>query len=300
MLKRVLLLCACLIILPGLSLAQLLPAGHSSAQSCSPVSLSAYVGWLDQSNGIALTTRLFEANLEFLDKNPLRGAWFEVTAQGSLSDRVGFLVSGGILAPSTTRGAELETVAGTATEYSLSGTSWGLIQGLMTYNLSNSFQVIGGFRWDHFNTRWNFSGSPSFLDFKLNAYAPLIGVQLEQRFVGGELIARIMGWPGVIPGHMTQTFIGGAPIPGSNHREQNPGRGYLMEFSTEYRRTLLGSTSAGVFLRWNALHVASDEGGYEGLVNNVVSRGAVTQSFDRKSLTIGGSLTFDFMLPDFL
>ncbi len=276
MLKRILLLCVCLIGLPGLSAAQVLPTGYSPVQSCAPLSLSAYVGWLSHPSGIALTTRLNDFNQEYIDENPLKGSWLEVTAHCSLSDRVGLLVSGGIFAPSKSGGAEQETVAGTAAEYSLSGTSWGSIQGLVTYNLSNSFQAIGGFRWDHFNTRWDFSGSPAFLDFKLNAYVPLIGVQVDQRFFGGEVTARIVGWPGVIPGHMTQSYVGGSQILGWDHKEQAPGRGYLVEFLTEYRRAFFGSTSAGVFVRWNSLHLAADEGGYDWQLNNMTGRGLVT------------------------
>lgn len=300
MLKRVLLLCVCVIVVPGVSPAQGLPTGYSSVFSSYPISLSASVGWLSHPSGMSLTTRLINFNQEFVDENPLRGAWLELTAQCSVSDRVGLLISGGMLAPSESGGAEQQTVAGTAAEYSLSGTSWGSIQGLVSYGLSDSFQVIGGFRWDHFNTRVDFSRSPAFLDFKLNTYVPLIGVQLDQRFFDGALITRIMGWPGTLPGHMTQSYVGGPQTQGKDRIEQDPGRGYLIEFCTEYRKTLFGSASAGVLLRWNTLHVAADEGRYDWRTNRTIGTGLATESFDRQSLTIAGSLTVDFTLPGFL
>ena len=264
------------------------------------ISLTAYVGWLDHPTGIVLTTRLSAFNQNYLDSNPLRGTWFGVTAQGSLTDRVGVLVSAGMLAPTRSRGEDLETVSGTSVGDTLSGTTWGSIEGLMTYSVSGSLQAIGGFRWDHFDTRWRFSVVPTFLDFELNAYVPLIGVQLDQRFFGGELITRIVGWPGVIPGHMTQTYVGGPSLPAWNREEQTPNHGYFMEFFTEYRRTFFGSGSGGVFLRWNSLHAAADESGYDWRVANTTGTGLVTQSFSRQSWTIGGSLTLDFSLPDFL
>ena len=235
MVKCGLVLCACLIVLPGLSPAQVLPTGCFPVKSSGHISLTAYVGWLDHPTGIVLTTRLSAFNQNYLDSNPLRGTWFGVTAQGSLTDRVGVLVSAGMLAPTRSRGEDLETVSGTSVGDTLSGTTWGSIEGLMTYSVSGSLQAIGGFRWDHFDTRWRFSVVPTFLDFELNAYVPLIGVQLDQRFFGGELITRIVGWPGVIPGHMTQTYVGGPPIPVWNREEQTPNHGYFMEFFTEWK-----------------------------------------------------------------
>ena len=99
---------------------------------------------------------------------------------------------------------------------------------------------------------------------------------------------------------MTQSYVGGPSVPVWNRTEQTPGSGYLMEFFSEYRRTFFGSASVGVFLRWNCLHAAADEGGYDRQVNNTTGRGLVTESFHRESLTIAGSLTLDFSLPDFL
>ncbi|MFC1836012.1 hypothetical protein ACFL2Q_15045 [Thermodesulfobacteriota bacterium] len=306
MLNRIVLLSMCIIVLPGVASPQVPATGCSAFQAYGPISLSAYAGWLDHPTGLTLTTRLTNFNQEFVDVTPLKGAWLEVAVESFLPGRmgpgrVGFHVSGGMLVPSKLRGREEETFSGAESHYAMSGISWGSLQGLMSYNLSEHFQLLGGFRWDHFNTRVDFSGSPAFLDFKLNSYVPLIGVKLDRRFFGGVLIAGLLGWPGAVPGHMTQSYVGGPQIGAWDHIEQDLARGYMVEFFSEYRRTLFGSAAAGVFVRWNNLHVITGEDRYDWLISGSAGTGGqATESFDRRSWTIGGSLTLDFALPGFL
>jgi len=300
MLKRVLLLSICAVFLCGLSYAQMSPLGHCVFQPSGSVSCSAYAGWLFDSTGMTLNTRLINFNQEFLDRNALHGYWRELVVQGSCSDRLGFLISGGILAPSECNGTEREIATGAESAYSLSGTAWGSVQGLMTYGLSEDFLVIGGFRWDHFNTRIDYSETPSFLDFKLNSYVPLIGVQSNLLFFGGSLVTRLIGWPGPIPGHITQSYVGWPQVQASDDIEQDLNRGYLIECFTEYRTTLFRNASAGIFVQWSNLHVTTGEDTYDWMLLGTRGTGPVTQTFDRRAWTIGGSLTFDFTLPKLL
>ena len=178
---------------------------------------------------------------------------------------------------------------------------WTIWEGLALLRLGYGFNILGGFRYDHYDASFKNPANPVSVtslptdqaDLDFRSYIPLIGAQYEHDSYLGSLLFRAVGFP-ALGGDVKylEPFIGvGAFQATGSYR-----RGYFFELFMEYTKKF-GPSQVGLFGRWNELHALSTAS------VNQLQGGAVqlTQnydfSFNRTSWTLGGSVSLAFNLP---
>jgi len=79
-------------------------------------------------------------------------------------------------------GLQKEVVAGESNPFEVGPFSWSFVEGLVSYGLSSDLQLLGGFRWDRFSAKFDIEAQGA-EDLTVNAYLPLLGLQLSRRFL---------------------------------------------------------------------------------------------------------------------
>jgi hypothetical protein len=282
--------------------------------------VESYVGYLDDPKGFSYTRERSdgsgEPNLVF--SMPVRGLWLGLSSGVSLSDALGITLSGGLLAPAKTQGEFREDGPGQIALNSNfdSNHQWGYLDGMGSYNLSRSSsyvstQILGGFRWDHFDSKQSIKFSDTTGGDKLNgsrtnnlilnAFLPYLGFQYAYKSETSTTTSRVIGFP-YVPGSVklqdsfSQIETGLTSNGGGEY--QYPlsfTSGYFVEFVTEASRRILGSANLGTFFRWNMIHATTGPGSYTTATDS-------TDSFviDEKfayylhAWTVGALLSIDF------
>lgn len=251
--------------------------------------LTMYVGWLEHYNGLGysgITSDWAEAA-----DQPLAGVWLGADLNVLLNPRTRCGISCGWLFP-LDRDLVLQSFAGQHWQYD-PDTQWGTLDGHASYDFSSWGEVIVGFRWDHFTTRWQYVGDPDtdYYNFKLNAFLPYFGLQSRYALPNIQLMARIIGFPWA-PGTVKYDY----QYPGFPYAEvstQGYDKGHFLEGVFECAYQAFDNTSVGAFVSYNVLHFAATGEVTESPLG-VVDR--LDLSFDRKAWTLGGSVSVDFDL----
>ncbi len=134
----------------------------SGPQNCGPkpsdpFSFVAYGGYLYHPEGLTYTRERDAFTTQF--KLPTQGAWLGGAATLPLSEKAGFIGSGGILIPSRQSGTVSEEGAiVTPLRYSVTAEhDWWYLDAMGYYTLMgcgfNGLQALAGFRWDHLDSR---------------------------------------------------------------------------------------------------------------------------------------------------
>lgn len=196
---------------------------------------------------------------------------------------------------------------------------WWKLGGEGMYAVWETIGIIGGFRFDSFQTR--FEGDPAFVfggpgqqgnesDFDVYTYLPYVGVSAFNDWSGGHLEVRVIGFP-CLPGDVkyrsTRSWIlavgPGFPFYNRFEASGNFKSGYWLQAGAEYGLTL-GSYTAGIFAQYELLHgkatVGLDRDAIgQGLPIPIAnsSTGEFSLGYDRQFWTVGGNLVLDFGLP---
>jgi hypothetical protein len=178
---------------------------------------------------------------------------------------------------------------------------WTILEALAILRCGYGFNILGGFRYDHYDITLNNPVNPvgvgslttDVADLNVRNFIPLIGTQYENHCYLGSLLFRAVGFP-ALGGDVQyqEPFAGATALRGTgNYR-----RGYFAELFMEYSKKF-GAGQLGLFARWNEFHAQST------LSVNSHAGGVVTGtsnydfSFNRSSWTLGGSLNLAFNLP---
>jgi hypothetical protein len=179
------------------------------------------------------------------------------------------------------------------------------VDALAACNLGGGVAVLGGFRFDRFETRFNNPElNPNFVplsvldeaNVKSNGYIPLVGVLYSTGGGGNVLTAYAVGFP---------TLLGRAEYHETvNDNQQrldaagNYDKGYFFETRLDYTRRIMGEANIGAFFRFNATR-GTFSGSAEARIGGFGSVG--TSSFrgglNRTSISVGGTLNLPFRLP---
>ncbi len=264
---------------PGMTACDSKPSSHLRVES--------YVGYLDDPKGFSYTRERADGSGEpnLLFSMPVRGMWLGVSSGISLYDALGITLSGGLLVPGKTQGEFREEGAVQVALNSNvdSNHQWGYLDGMGTYNLTRSscftsMQILGGFRWDHFDSKQSlrFSDTTGGNQLSgtrtnnviLNAFLPYLGFQYLYNSGTTNTTSRVIGFP-YVPGSVTfqdsfsQIQTGLTENGGGEYRYPlSFTSGYFVEWMTEGSRRILGSASLGTFFRWTMLHAATGPGSY--------------------------------------
>ena len=328
---------ACLFILPGTADSQVIGAlprigspftgslfpgaGNGPVSSSSP--LRFYVGWLEATPG---------ATWHFDPQNDVSltvgehhwrpaGVWIGVVKPLEIGERWGFSADAWFLIPVNYRAREADVsvrsflISDPDTESDILirtidpitrrwdvYTDWWYVDGELVWKYSGLFSVLGGFRYEHFSTRFrNPSDVPGLVlssqdtaDITVNSYMPYIGVQHKYDSPTTMLSVRAIGFP-FVPADLEHLETGEAGL--GYRTESKRGRftsSYFAELAAEYAVRVFGDSQVGAFVRWNLL-----EG--RGLIPVEIPRIGFSQenlfSFHRNTLSFGGSFTLNFISP---
>jgi hypothetical protein len=265
------------------SSASALPCAWGSGGFGTP---SIYVGWLEHPQG---STWVIQRELRTGTAPwPLKGLWLSASEEVVGCDGLGLLVAGSVFVPQRASGTWLQSPIPGAAPFDIPSYEWWSIDGLLTSRISGSFQLLAGVRWDHTSTRVDYTDH-SDDDYILNAYLPLIGLQMNQRSFNGSLLVRFMGAP-VAFGNLKYHYWAADGY--SEAGDFGLKNSYLLEFLADYRRAVTGNLTVGGFVKWNSLAVKTTERNLSGS-----STDAVSWKVDIKSLVIGGTLSVGFSCP---
>ena len=306
----------------------------ASAQSCGvtpgiALTSTFRLGYLDHYEGFSLSANASDGNQTA--KTPLRGAWLELELGSHPSRYTGVALTGGLLLPAGSTGLASHhppDPLDSNPDISAYGTDmeWWLLDLRGSYEVAGTCQVIGGFRWDHMNTRFGTERSPftaalpagsvsvdlpdGFGNFKFNSLIPYVGLQYQYPAPENSLTVRLIGFPmvfgevkqqSVIPSWDVFVFptvvtgLGGSAFTGSFES------GHFLEFFAEYSTDVLGSGTLGFFLRWNLLAATTRVADSDASVNlggtNFYGQAPVDLNYHKTSWTLGGSFSMEFGLP---
>ncbi|MEW6113727.1 MAG: hypothetical protein AB1664_16460, partial [Thermodesulfobacteriota bacterium] len=287
---------ACLIILPTITSSQVtgaLPSfgasfagglfpgvGNGPTAFGNPVRF--YVGWLESSpgscwhfdpqNDVSLT----------IGEHHWRpaGVWIGVAKSLEIGERWGFNVDAWFLIPVNYRAKEadisvrsflifdpeteddiLVRVINPITRHWDTCTDWWYVSGELAWKYSSLFSVLGGFRYEHFSTRFRnpsdvlglVLSSQDTADVTVNSYKPYIGFQHKYESSTTMLSVRAIGFP-FVPADLEHLQTG---EPGLGYRtESKRGRftsSYFAELAAEYAIRVFGDSQVGAFVRWNLI-----------------------------------------------
>jgi len=283
------------------------PPNGCQAKAGLPPSVTVYGGYLDDNRGFSYTRDRADGsgvpNLIF--RMPVRGGWVGASSTVWLSERLGMAASGGLLIPVKTYGEFRQEGTNQVPLNQLSADhQWGYVDGMGLFNVAvgecGTFSIVGGFRWDHFESRQFLSStdgtSAATNNVTINAYVPYVGVQSFYQSSCSKVIARLIGFP-YVPGNvkfqesfnLTSTGVGG----GEYGTPFTFTSGYFAEFWIEAARKIIGDAYLGGFFRWNMIHAKTDFSPYTMTTD-------VGDTFDEKfkyylhALTVGGLISIDF------
>jgi hypothetical protein len=242
-----------------------------------------YIGWLEHRKGATwiINRQASSGTAEW----PLRGYWIGINESIKPQDRFGLLIGGSVFFPQRGAGAWYTTNAPNAVDFEVPSYYWWSVDGLVRGSVSDNFDILAGFRWDHTSTRVKYSDNTDD-DYILNLYLPLIGAQLRQQFAGGGLLFRIVGTP-LVPGRMTYNFW--TNTNSSEFGDFDVVRGSFVETLLDYRFRMSSHLDVGGFVKWNMMHVNTRENSLSGSTAESVS-----WTVDIRSWIVGGSLSLGF------
>jgi hypothetical protein len=248
---------------------------------------SLYFGWLEDPNGAvwALKRQASEGTAQW----PLKGIWLGMTGDFTLSNGSGLLLSGGVFLPRRGEGAWISRPAGTEFGFEIPSYDWWYADATAKAYVWGQFEFLAGFRWDHTSVRVDYSDNTSD-DYILDAYIPLIGTQVNQRFANGSLLLRVVGsaW---VHGNLRYHFwtrTGYAEF-GDFHIGSDSS---FLEILADYRWKLGSAVGLGAFAKWNWLRANSEDKSLSGSTTE-----SVGWSVDIRSWTLGGVASVDFRSP---
>ncbi len=281
--------------------------------------IESYYGYLDDPKGFAYTRERADGSGEpsLVLSMPVRGLWLGLSSSISLSQALGIVVSGGILVPGSTQGEFDQSGAipiGLNSRLN-SNHQWGYLDGMGTYNLARSssvgMQIVGGFRWDHFDSKQSvtfsevtggnqLNGSATY-NVILNAFLPYVGFQYGYKSGTSSTLARVIGFP-YVPGSVTvqetlnQTQAGVTSNGGGVY--QYPlsfTSGYFLEIATEGSRRIVGPFNLGTFFRWSMVHATTGPGSFT-TASDLVEPFVIDEKFSYylHAWTVGGIVSVDF------
>jgi hypothetical protein len=245
-----------------------------------------YFGYLTHPRGSTWTLR--RNTLTATAAWTLKGYWLGATEDLTLGDRLGLLVGGSAFFPQHSRATWHTDPATTPFDFDVRSYEWWTVDGLAKGRVSDSFDVLAGFRWDHTSTRVRYSDNTDD-DYILNLYLPIIGAQVNQTFGNGSLLVRLLVAP-FVPGTMRYHFWSRTGF--SEFGNFSGNNGSLVEVFADYSLRVSRDLSVGGFAKWDTLHIRTAERNLSDSTTEPIS-----WSIDIRSWTFGASLSLGFASP---
>lgn len=282
-----------------------------------------YIGWMETYKNVTFAFDGAGAGNLFGGDHrwPVAGLWLGLEEKVNLSQNLSAILDGWLLVPTRRKGSEPEEVTrtfvtafsttvpiafGTTTE--IGGREWDTdpdwwyIDAMGVFGPSAMFKVLGGFRYEHFSTRFKNpvdsiavpSTPEDRADITVNSYQPFVGFQYATGGPTGHISVRLIGFP-LVPADVSHRESGEA---GSGTIVKSIGNfrsSYFWELFAQADQRFFGDANIGAFFRWNWLHGRA-------ILHSEVEPGALASgddsaSFDRNTVTVGGSFSLNFLSP---
>jgi hypothetical protein len=252
----------------------------------SPGQANVYFGWVEDSKGSVWS--LQRQTSTGTAAWPLSGFWLGARKDLVLTDDFGILISGSVFFPKRSAGTWREEPGPRTFDFEIPQYDWWSLDGMASCRVASGAEILAGFRWDHTSIRVNYSDN-TFDDYVLNAYLPLIGMQLNKRLSNCSMLLRCVGAPWV-GGRVNYNFWGDpATVEFGDFRVN---RGYFLEFFADCSMRIARDVSAGAFVKWDYLHLTTDEQSLSGSTTEPVSWAVIIRSW-----TFGANLACAFASP---
>lgn len=295
------------------------PTAGCQSEFDTRLTVESYSAYFNDNNGFSYTRERADGSGEpnLIFTLPVRGLWFAASSTISLSEALGISASGGLLVPSKTHGEFREEgpVRIPLNSNVDSDHQWGYLDGMAMYNVSRgnfgALQIVGGFRWDHFDSKHSIRFADATGGNQLNgsatnnvianAFIPYVGVQSVYKSGASSTTTRLIGFP-YVPGDVrfqdsfTQTQNGVTSNGGGEYRQPLTFQsGYFVEFFTEGSRRILGNAYLGAFLRWSMLRGQTGIGPFS-TANDQTGSSVIDEKFlyYLHSWAVGGVVSMDF------
>jgi hypothetical protein len=301
-----------------------MPAFGGGPAACGPSSCPLldppvfYVGWMESLNR--------KAGWSFADPNPgsifggahrypVAGLWLGLEEKVNFNCTCGLDLDGWVLIPTNRQGSEQEptittivsisppsvtTIPGVGNRTWNTRTEWWYLDAAATWACCTPFEVLAGFRYEHYSTRFDnptdIFGVPSTgddtADLTVNSYLPFVGLQTRIGSPGSNVMVRWIGFP-VAPANLTFSETNAGTLGNRVDSTGNWSYSYFSELFAEYNRNFAAGMGIGAFLRWNLYH------GQANLTTNPLGLTGVSSdaSFDRNTITVGGNILLNFGSP---
>ena len=300
------------------------PKGYPTTTGCQSqidtrLTLESYYAYFDDPKGFSYTRERPDGSGEpnLMSTMPVRGLWVGASSAISLSEALGITASGGLLIPSKTQGEfhEEGPVEIPLNSNMDSDHQWGYLDGMAMYNISQgnfgAMQIVGGFRWDHFDSKHSIrfadvtgqnrlSGSET-NNVTTNGFLPYVGIQSVYKSGASSTTSRLIGFP-YVPGNvkLQESFTqlqNGLTVNGGGEYQQPLAfdSGYFVEFFTEGSRRVLGPAYLGAFLRWSMMRAQTGIGRFS-TANDQTGSSVIDEKFllYLHSWVVGGVVSMDF------
>jgi hypothetical protein len=263
-----------------------------------------YVGWVDHARGLNFSFD-YSAVPYYEDlHSPFRGLWLGVAVNLLSSNRLGFTLSGGALIANNASGSDHWTDGSvsppTSGTHELRNSSqWSIVDALGTYRVYGGTALVGGFRWDYFSHKHDNVDSAGFsgeTHYKINAYLPVVGIQVQEGNSSSRVLARIIGFPAA-PGAFKYAF--NTSSTGDDEHEtfnNNWKQGYFLECLLSFQHRVTTNGLVGAFCSYYTLHTVSGMKTYDYNYGGDIGSGPLEFTAHRQTWTLGGSLALEFQL----
>jgi hypothetical protein len=247
---------------------------------------SIYFGWLEHPNGS--TWSLQRQGDSGTAPWPLRGYWLGASQEFFPNERFGFLISGSLFLPRRSAGTWYNELHTSTFDFEIQSYNWGSVDGLAKLRMCGGVDILGGFRWDHTSTRVRYSDNTDD-DYILNAYLPLLGIQIGNNFSGGSFLVRFVGAPKVY-GQLRYHFWDNQGF--AEFGDFGISDGYFMELLVDYSMRFRGNMNIGGFVKGNSFHCKTDRQSLSGSTAE-----PVFWNVEIRSWTVGATLSLAFASP---
>jgi len=284
-------------------------SGLSGSGGCSPVrdpeagrGLAVNVGYLSTNRSAVfdLTADPAVGNVrQVRHAFPVDGLWLALSANGQVGDKLGIFARGSWLVPSN-RPSDRTLLFGTTLEPGTWQTNvqWYNADVAGLYPAYGALTVIGGFRFDSFETKFHDRElvdvddlATDVTNVTVTSYIPYVGLMVNQ---GPALKVGLIGFP-YVPGNVKYDHTWGTAV--IRHEATGTlGSSYFLEAFAEYGQRLMGGYF-GIFGIWTYLHGISELDVSRTVGIAVSTSGVYKFTADRQNWILGGKFGLNFTSP---
>lgn len=199
-----------------------------------------------------------------------RSGWrLEVRTGARLGPRQDLLLEAGWFLPQPASGTWKTSPGSVTYAFDVPSYRWGALDGLFRFHLpQDRVHLLAGARWDSKRTRVHYEDGTDDI-YRLNTYAPMLGIAAHQPVGSGDLSVRVLYSP-LVRGRMEYRFwvdSGGF----EEHGDFRIRRGSTLECRAQYTRSVGERSRVGGFAQWGFQRVTSETSALEGGTTERVS-----------------------------